>query len=68
MPRTKRVTPGGIVFRALNRAAGRLRIFSTERDHAAFEGTIEETLRLYPMRILSAPVMLPWLGLQVNRV
>jgi putative transposase len=57
MPRTKRVTPGGVVFHALNRVVGRMKIFSTERDYAAFEETIEETLRLYPMRILGYCVM-----------
>jgi REP element-mobilizing transposase RayT len=57
MPRTKRVTPGGMVFRALNRGVGRMEIFSTARDYAAFEETIEETLRLYPMRILGYCIM-----------
>jgi hypothetical protein len=30
-----------------------MKILSTERDYAAFEETIEEILRLYPMRILA---------------
>ena len=41
-----------MVFHALNRGVGKTRIYSTERDDAAFEETVEETLRLYPMRIL----------------
>lgn len=53
MPRTKRVAPGGTVFHALNRGVGRMKIFSTQRDYLAFEETVEETLRLYPMRILA---------------
>jgi len=57
MPRTKRVTPGGMIFHALNRGVGRMKIFSTERDHAAFEETVEETRRLYPMRILAYCLM-----------
>ena len=57
MPRTKRVTPGGMVFHALNRGVVRMRIFSTERDYAAFEETVEETRRLYPMRILAYCLM-----------
>jgi putative transposase len=34
-----------------------MRIFSTERDYLAFERTIEETLRLYPMRVLAYCLM-----------
>ena len=52
MPRTKRVASGGVVFHAPNRGVGRRKIFSTDRDYLAFEETVEETLRLYPMRIL----------------
>jgi putative transposase len=57
MPRTKRVAPGGTVFHALNRGVGRMKIFSTDRDYFAFEETVEETLRLYPMRILAYCLM-----------
>ena len=57
MPRTKCVTPGGMVFHALSRGVVRMRIFPTERDYAAFEDTIEETLRLYSMRILAYCLM-----------
>ena len=46
MPRIKRITLGGIVFHALNGDVERMKILSTERDYAAFEETIEETLRL----------------------
>jgi putative transposase len=52
MPRTKRIAPGGMVFHALNRGVGRMKIFSKDRDYLAFEETVEETLQLYPMRIL----------------
>ena len=41
-----------MVFHALNRGVGRRKIFSTDRDYLAFEETVEETLELYPMRIL----------------
>jgi putative transposase len=41
-----------MVFHALNRGVGRRKIFATDRDYLAFEETVEETLRLYPMRIL----------------
>lgn len=46
-----------MVFHALNRGVGRMEIFSKEQDYAAFEETIEETLRLYPMRILAHCLM-----------
>jgi hypothetical protein len=46
-----------MVFHALNRGVVKMRIFSTERDCAAFEDTIEETLRLYSMRILAYCLM-----------
>ena len=63
MPRTKLVTPGGMLFHALNRGVGEMKIFATERDYAAFEETIEETRRLYPMRILAYWLM-PTLALR----
>jgi putative transposase len=53
MPRTKRIAPGGMVFHALNRGVGRMNIFSSQRDYEAFEEAVEETLQLYPMRILA---------------
>ena len=37
MPRSKRIAKGGIVYHALNRANGRLRIFKKARDFEAFE-------------------------------
>lgn len=43
-----------MVFHALNRGVGRRKIFSTDRDYLAFEETVEETLRRYPMRILGS--------------
>jgi putative transposase len=42
-----------MVFHALNRSAGRMKIFSSERDYRAFEEAIEETLQFYPLRILA---------------
>lgn len=57
MPRTKRVAPGGMVFHALNRGVGRMKIFSADRDYEAFEEAVAETLQLYPMRILAYCLM-----------
>ena len=37
MPRLARVAPGGIVYHALNRANGRLRLFKSDEDFAGFE-------------------------------
>lgn len=57
MPRTRRYAPGGLVFHALNRGVGKTQIFFNDEDFAAFERTIEETLRMYPMRILAYCLM-----------
>jgi putative transposase len=46
-----------MVFHALNRGVGRMKIFSTDRDYQAFEETMEETLRLYAMRIVAYCLM-----------
>ncbi len=40
-----------MVFHVLNRGVGRMRIFDGDRDFAAWERVIEETLRVAPMRI-----------------
>ena len=37
MPRQKRIAKGNIVYHALNRANGRLRIFKKRSDFEAFE-------------------------------
>jgi len=57
MPRARRYAPGGMVFHALNRGVGRMEVFSKDEDYAAFEKVTEETLRLYPMRILAYCLM-----------
>lgn len=57
MLRTSRYAPGGMVFHAMNRGVGRMKLFSNDADYAAFEATIEETLRLYSMRILAFCVL-----------
>lgn len=46
-----------MVFHALNRGVGGIEIFSKDEDYAAFEEAIEQTLRLYPMRILAYCIM-----------
>lgn len=42
MPRTARITPGGMVFHMLNRTNARARIFTTDEDYAAFERVMKE--------------------------
>ena len=51
MPRIARVAPGGMVYHVLNRGVGRMRLFLSDADYAAWECVILETLPLAPMRI-----------------
>ena len=51
MPRTKRCTPGGLVYHVLNRGVGRMTLFEEDADYRAFLRVVGETLRLAPMRI-----------------
>jgi len=53
MPRTARITPGGMVFHILNRGVGRMRLFHKDRDYEAFEDIVAKTLVSCPMRICS---------------
>jgi len=57
MPRTARVTPGGMVFHVLNRGVGRMRLFNKDRDYEAFEEILAKTLLSCPMRICSYCLM-----------
>jgi putative transposase len=57
MPRTARITPGGMVFRVINRANARARIFGKQADYAAFERVMKETLAKKPMRIVDYLIM-----------
>jgi putative transposase len=52
MPRRNRVAPGGLVYHVLNRGVGRRRLFDADKDYAAFEALLAETLDKRPMRIL----------------
>ena len=57
MPRQGRRTPGGLVYHVLNRAVGRMRLFESRQDYAAFEEIIRETLKDFPMRICAFCIM-----------
>ena len=51
MPRLKRITKGNIVYHALNRANGRLRIFKKPRDFEAFEEILAEGQERFGVRL-----------------
>lgn len=57
MPRRKRIIKGGIVYHVLNRANGRLRIFKTKADFAAFEHIIAEGLEQFDVRLCGYCIM-----------
>ena len=57
MPRSPRITTGGIVYHVLNRANARVRIFETPQDYAAFEQVLDEALTRVPMRLLAYCLM-----------
>lgn len=57
MPRTARVSPGGLVYHVLNRGVGRQQLFFDDDDYLAFERIISETLEKCPMRILAYSLM-----------
>ena len=51
MPRTARIAPGGMIFHVLNRAIAHIRMFKKDKDFAAFERILCETLQQRPMRV-----------------
>ncbi|MHC4237248.1 MAG: transposase [Planctomycetota bacterium] len=57
MPRPQRITKGNIVYHALNRANGRLRIFKKAGDFAAFEAILGEGLDRFDMRLCGYCIM-----------
>jgi putative transposase len=46
-----------LIYHVLNRAAGRLRLFRTDRDYLAFERIVVEALQRHPIRILDYVIM-----------
>src|SRR5438067_1417791 len=57
MPRSRRQTPGGYVYHALNRSCARLPLFKKQRDYEAFFHVLDEAIARHPMRILGYCVM-----------
>ncbi len=53
MPRTRRLTPGGVIYHVLNRANARLKIFSGPRDYEEFVQAMHESLEHVPIRVLA---------------
>ena len=57
MPRTARAIEAGLVYHVLNRGNGRMRLFHTDEDFAAFEGVLGEGLERYPVDLLTYCLM-----------
>jgi len=57
MPRRLRFATGGYVYHVFNRAAGRMQLFTKERDFDAFEKVAGEAKARLPMRVLAWCVM-----------
>jgi putative transposase len=51
MTRPKRIAKGNVVYRVLNRASGRLRIFKKPADFEAFDHILAEGVEQFSMRL-----------------
>src|SRR5688572_18775236 len=57
MPRKPRVCPGGMVFHVMNRSVGRVTLFKTDADYAAFEAILAGAVQRFDMRLLAYCLM-----------
>lgn len=57
MGRRLRVAPGGLMYHVLNRANGRVPLFETDGDYAAFERVLSEACERVSMRLPAYCVM-----------
>src|SRR4051812_39825832 len=57
MPRTARFAPGGVIFHVLNRGVGKMRLFRSDQDYAAFQRCLIDTLAIIPVRLLGYIIM-----------
>ncbi len=57
MPRTSRVAVGGEVYHVINRANGRMTIFTTKEDYQLFEQLLLDTKELLGTHILAYTIM-----------
>lgn len=57
MPRPPRVIEGGGIYHVINRRVGKLPLFETDDDYAAFEKTLDDVHKVAPMRVLAYCLM-----------
>ena len=57
MPRRPRAAPGGLVYHVLNRAAGRVTLFRTDKDYAAFARTLVQAHARHPIDLFAFCLM-----------
>jgi putative transposase len=57
MPRLARSAPGGLVYHVLNRSAGRVKLFRTDKDFLAFQDLLLEAHERLPIPLLAWCVM-----------
>src|SRR3954462_106702 len=57
MPRRARAAPGGLVYHVLNRSAGGVKLFRSEKDFLAFQNLLVEAHERTPLPILAWCVM-----------
>ena len=57
MPRRPRSAPAGYVYHVLNRSAGRVRLFRSDKDYLAFQRLLLEAHERVPLPILAYCVM-----------
>jgi putative transposase len=57
MARHARVAVGGVVYHVINRANGRVQIFSDQKDYQHFESLLLEGVELTGMRLLAYCIM-----------
>jgi putative transposase len=57
MPRISRIAPGGLVYHALNRSVGKMRLFAKATAFEAFNRVSVEAIGSHPIRILTYRVL-----------
>lgn len=57
MPRTARAIEAGLIYHAINRGNGRMRLFHKDEDYAAFERVLAQGLERYPVDLLTYCIM-----------
>ncbi len=57
MPRRPRIATGGLAYHVLNRRVGRLPLFETAGDYAAFEKILQEAYAQTRVRIVAYCLM-----------